>query len=141
MKKRARIVRNHPAYDKVKSQWVRVLSIRPDSLLEVADLLNADAEPYLVDSSRVALWHPDNELNEARPSELIQIPLGSKVGVGHLKYTRVHGGWLAKSYDDLLEYEFSWFHADPGVTANSANRWKVDCSTIAGEPAFLKEER
>lgn len=141
MKKRARIVRNHPAYDKVKSQWVRVLSIRPDSLLEVADLLNADAEPYLVDSSRVALWHPDNELNEARPLELIQIPLGSKVEVGPLKYTRVHGGWLAKSYDDALEYEFSWFHADPGVTAKSANRWKVDCSTMAGEPAFLKEER
>lgn len=100
MKKRARIVRNHPAYDKVKSQWVRVLSIHPDSLLEVADLLNADAEPHLVDSSRVTLWHPDNELNEARPSELIQIPLGSKVEVGPLKYTRVYeDAWTWELYD------------------------------------------
>lgn len=141
MKKRARIVRNHPAYDRVNLQWVRVLSIRQVNQLEVAPLLNSSESSYLVDSSQAALWHPDNELNEARPLELIQIPLGSKVEVGPLKYTRVHGGWLAKSYDDLLEYEFSWFHADPGVTAKSANRWKVDCSTMAGEPAFLKEER
>lgn len=141
MKRRARVVRNHPAYDRVRARWVRVLGIRRANRLEVADLLNTDARPYLVDSSQVALWHPENELNEAHPSELSQIPLGSKVTVGPLSYTRVHRGWLAKSYEDLLEFEFSWFHADPNVTAKSANRWKVDCSTVTGEPDLWKKPR
>lgn len=139
MKKRTRIVRNHPAFDRVKAQWVRVLSIRRVNQLEVVPLLNSSESPYLVDSSQVALWHPDNELNEARPLELTQIPLGSKVEVGPLKYTRVYGGWLAKNYDDLLEYEFSWFHPDPSGIAKSTNRWKVDCSSMTGEPFYLTE--
>lgn len=117
-----------------------MLSRRLANRLEVVDLLSPNAGPYLVDSNRVALWHPENELNEARPEELAQIPLGSKVVVGSLKYTRVPGGWLAKNYDDLLEYEFSWFHPDPNGLAKSFYRWKVDCSTMAGEPDFLTEK-
>lgn len=141
MKKSARIVRNHPAFDRTANRWVRIVGLHKGGVLDVAALGNPDSRSYNLHTSQVALWHPDKELNEAYPVELLQIPVGSKVVVGPTRYTRVYGGWLAKHYEDLLEFETSWFLPDPTGIAKSTNRWKVDCSTHSGEPDFLEVPR
>ena len=120
---------------------MKIVDLHKGGVLDVVELGNPYGRSYNVHTSQVALWHPDKELNEAYPVELLQIPVGSKVVAGPTRYTRVYGGWLAKHYEDLLEFETSWFLPDPTVIAKSTNRWKVDCSTHSGEPDFLEVPR
>lgn len=141
MKKRARIVRNHPAYDLQKECWVRVLSIQPRDMLEVAPLSSGLFPPYLVEADRIELWHPDASLNEVRVEALTGIPTGSRVTVGDTDYTRVIRGWLETEWDDLAEYEYSRFIPDPGVEDKALDRWIVDCNNHSGTPYYLKDSK
>lgn len=141
MKKRARIVRNHPAYDPQKVCWVRILSIKSRNMLEVSPLSSYLSPPYLVEADRVELWHPEARLNEVRAEALTGIPTGSRITVGDTDYTRVIRGWLEQEYDDLAEYEYSRFVPDPGVEDKALDRWRLDCNNHSGTPYFLKEAR
>lgn len=140
MKKRARIVRNHPAYDPQRGCWVRVLAIQRKGLLEVAPLNGGPFPPYLVEAAQVDLWHPEAGLNEVRLNALIWIPVGSRITIGNTEYTRVIRGWLEREYDDLAEYEYSRFIPDPGVEDKALDRWRVDCNNHSGTPYFLEAE-
>ena len=141
MKKRTRIVRNHPAYDPQKGCWVRVLSIQSGNTLEVAPLSSYLFPPYLVEADRIELWHPEESFNEVRGSALARIPVGSKVTVGSTDYTRLFRGWLEQEYDDLAEYEYSKFIPDPGVEDKAPDRWRVDGNTHSRTPYFLEDEK
>ena len=140
MKKRPRIVRNHPAYDPQKRCWVRVISIQSGHSLEVAPLSSHPFPPYLVEADRIELWHPEAGLNEVRGEALTEIPVGSKVTVGDTGYTRVIRGWLEQEYDDLAEYESSRFIPAPGVEDKALDRWRVDCNNHSGTPYLLEAE-
>lgn len=140
MKKRTRIVRNHPAYDPQKGCWVRVLSIKSRDTLEVAPLSSYLFPPYLVEADRIELWHPEASLNEVRAEALTCIPTGSRVTVGDTDYTRVFRGWLEQEYDDLAEYEYSRFIPDPGVEDKAPDRWRVDCNNHSGTPYLLEAD-
>lgn len=141
MKKRPRIVRNHPAYDPRRGCWVRVLNVVTGGLLEVSPLSSYPIPLYLVDPVDLELWHPEARLNEVRAKALACIPTGSRVTVGDTDYTRVIRGWLEQEYDDLAEYEYSKFIPDPGVEDKAPDRWRVDCSTHSGTPYFLDGEK
>lgn len=138
MKKRTRIVRNHPAYDPRRGCWVRVLSIVTGGLLEVSPLSSHLLPLYLVDPEALELWHPDEGLNEVRSEALASIPVGSRVTVGNTEYTRLFRGWLEREYDDLAEYEYSKFIPDPGVEAKASSLWALDCNNHSGTPYFLE---
>nr|DAD79929.1 MAG TPA: hypothetical protein [Siphoviridae sp. ctDyb2] len=138
MKKRTRIVRNHPAYDPQRGCWVRVLAIQRKGLLEVATLNGGLLPPYLVEADQVELWHPEADVNEVRLEALIWIPVGSRITVGDTDYTRVIRGWLEQEYDELAEYEYSRFLPDPGVEDKALGRWQLDCNNHAGTPYFLE---
>lgn len=138
MKKRTRIVRNHPAYDPQRGCWVRVLAIQRNGLLEVAPLNGGLLPPYLVEADQVELWHPEADFNEVRLEALIWIPVGSRITVGDTDYTRVIRGWLEQEYDELAEYEYSRFLPDPGVEDKARGRWRLDCNNHAGTPYFLE---
>lgn len=138
MKKRARIVRNHPAYDPQRGCWVRVLAIQRKGLLEVAPLSSSPFPPYLVEADNIELWHPEASLSEVSSEALIWTPVGSKITIGGTDYTRVFRGWLEQEYDDLAEYEYSKFIPDPGVEAKAPDRWRVDCNNHSGTPYFLE---
>lgn len=140
MKKRTRIVRNHPAFDRQNVRWVRVLSIYGPGTLEVKSLNAIYTSPYLVQADQVDLWHPEEGLNEASGSALAMIPVGSKVTVGNTDYTRVFRGWLEQEYDDLAEYEYSRFIPDPGVEDKAPDRWRVDCNNHSGTPYLLEAD-
>lgn len=140
MEKRARIVRNHPAYDPQRGCWVRVLSIKSRGTLEVAPLSSYLFPPYLVEADRIELWHPEASLNEVRTEALTHIPTGSRVTVGDTDYTRVIRGWIEQEYDDLAEYEYSKFIPDPGVEDKAPDRWRVDCNNHSGTPYLLEAE-
>lgn len=140
MKKRTRIVRNHPAYDPQKGCWVRVLSIKSRDTLEVAPLSSYLFPPYLVDADRIELWHPEAGLNEVRGEALTEIPVGSRVTVGDTDYTRVIRGWLEQEYDSLAEYEYSKFIPDPGVEDKALDRWRIDCNNHSGAPYLLEAD-
>ena len=141
MKKRPRIVRNHPAYDPQRGCWVRVLSVVTGRLLEVSPLSSYLSPLYLVHPEDLELWHPDEDLNEVRPEALASIPAGSRVTVGNTDYTRVIRGWLEQEYDDLAEYEYSKFIPDPGVEDKALDRWRIDCNNHAGTPYFLESSK
>lgn len=141
MKKRARIVRNHPAYDPQRGCWVRVLSIQSRDTLEVAPLSSYLFPSYLVEADRIELWHPEASLNEVRAEALTSIPTGSRITVGNTDYTRVIRGWLEQEYDDIAEYEYSKFIPDPGVEDKASDRWRLDCNNHSGTPYFLQESR
>ena len=138
MKKRARVVRNHPAYDPQRGCWVRVLDLLLNDRLEVAPLGSELRPPYQVEAGQVELWHPDARLNEVRAEALTTVPTGSRITVGDIDYTRVIRGWLEQEYDDLAEYEYSRFIPDPGVEDKASDRWRVDCNNHSGTPYFLK---
>lgn len=138
MKKRTRIVRNHPAYDPQRGCWVRVLAIQRNGLLEVAPLTGGPFPPYLVEAAQVELWHPEADVNEVRLEALIWIPVGSRITVGDTDYTRVIRGWLEQEYDSLAEYEYSRFLPDPGVEDKARGRWRLDCNNHSGTPYFLE---
>lgn len=140
MKKRTRIVRNHPAYDPQRGCWVRVLAIQRNGLLEVAPLTGGPFPPYLVEAAQVELWHPEEGLNEASGSALAMIPVGSKITVGNIEYTRLFRGWLEREYDELAEYEYSRFLPDPGVEDKALSRWRLDCNNHSGTPYFLEAD-
>lgn len=140
MKKRTRIVRNHPAYDPQKRCWVRVLSIQSGHSLEVAPLSSRPFPPYLVEADRIELWHPEAGLNEVRGEALTEIPVGSTVTVGDTDYTRVIRGWLEQEYDSLVEYEYSKFIPDPGVEDKALDRWRIDCNNHSGTPYLLEAD-
>lgn len=140
MKKRTRIVRNHPAYDPRRGCWVRVLSVVTGGLLEVSPLSSYLLPLYLVDPEALELWHPDEGLNEVRSEALASIPTGSRVTVGNTEYTRVFRGWLEQEYDDLAEYEYSRFIPDPGVEDKAPDRWRVDCNNHSGTPYLLEAD-
>lgn len=137
MKKRTRIVRNHPAYDPQRGCWVRVLAIQRKGLLEVAPLNGGLLPPYLVEADQVELWHPEADVNEVRLEALIWIPVGSRITFGYTDYTRVIRGWLEQEYDELAEYEYSRFLPDPGVEDKARGRWRLDCNNHTGTPYFL----
>lgn len=139
MKERARIVRNHPAFDRTTNRWVRVVGLHKGGVLDVAALGNPDSRSYNVHTSQVALWHPDDQMNEANAAELSAIPMGSRVTVGDTDYTRVVQGWLEQEYDELAEMEYSRFIPDPGVEDKAPDRWRVDCNNHSGTPFYLKE--
>ena len=141
MKKRARMVRNHPAYDPQKGCWVRVLDIQSRNTLEVAPLSSYLFPPYLVEADKIELWHPEASLNEVRGEALTEIPVGSRVTVGDTDYTRVIRGWLEQEYDSLAEYEYSKFIPDPGVEDKALSRWRLDCNNHSGTPYFLEEPK
>ena len=141
MKKRARIVRNHPAYDPQRGCWVRVLDILLDGRLEVEPLSSSPSPPYRAEAGNIELWHPEASLNEVSAEALTDIPAGSRITVGDTDYTRVIRGWLEQEYDDLAEYEYSKFIPDPGVEDKAPDRWRVDCNNHAGTPFFLEEKR
>lgn len=141
MKKRTRIVRNHPAYDPQRCCWVRVLAIQRNGLLEVAPLNGGPFPPYLVEAAQVELWHPEADFNEVSLEALIWIPVGSRITVGDTDYTRVIRGWLEQEYDSLAEYEYSKFIPDPGVEAKAPSRWRLDCNDHSGTPYFLEEPK
>lgn len=137
-KQQVRLVKNHPAYDRGANRWVKVLSyVRPGVLL-VQDLLDSSRPPREVGRRRLYIWHPDYKLSEAPLTALMEIPNGSKVKVGTLTYQRVPAGWLAKNYDDLLEFEFSWYLPDQEGTAKYPDRWQVDCGSPTGELNYLE---
>lgn len=138
MKKRPRIVRNHPAYDTQRGCWVRVLAIQRNSLLEVAPLNSSLFPPYLVEADNIKLWHPEASLNEVRLDALIWIPVGSRITIGNTEYTRVILGWLEQEYDYLAEYEYSRFLPDPGVEDKAIGRWRLDCNNHEGTPYLLE---
>lgn len=140
MKKRTRIVRNHPAYDPQRGCWVRVLNVVPGGLLEVSPLSSYPIPLYLVDPVDLELWHPDASLNEVRAEALTNIPTGSRITVGNTEYTRVIRGWLEREYDDLAEYEYSKFIPDPGVEDKAPDRWRVDCNNHSGAPYLLEAD-
>lgn len=140
MKKRTRIVRNHPAYDPQRGCWVRVLAIQSKGLLEVAPLSSPPFQPYLVEADRIELWHPEVGLNEVRGEALTEIPVGSRVTVGGTDYTRVIRGWLEQEYDSLAEYEYSKFIPDPGVEDKALDRWRIDCNNHSGTPYLLEAD-
>lgn len=140
MKKRARIVRNHPAYDPQRGCWVRVLGVQSGGQLEVVPLSSHLFPPYLVEAGRVELWHPEDSLNEVRAEALTEIPAGSRVTAGNTDYTRVIRGWLEEEYCDISEYAFARFIPDPGVEDKALDRWRVDCNNHSGTPYYLKEE-
>lgn len=140
MKKRARIVRNHPAFDKTTNRWVRIVDLHKGGVLDVAVLGNPDSRSYNVHASQVALWHPEASLNEAGAEALTCIPAGSRVTVGCTDYTRVIRGWLETEWDDLAECEYSRFIPDPGVEDKAPDRWRVGCNNHSGTPYFLEEK-
>lgn len=140
MKKRTRIVRNHPAYDPRRGCWVRVLSVVTGGLLEVSPLSSYLFPLYLVDPEALELGHPEERFNEVRGSALAMIPVGSKITVGNTDYTRVFRGWLEQEYDDLAEYEYSRFIPDPGVEDKAPDRWRVDCNNHSGTPYLLEAD-
>lgn len=141
MKKRARIVRNHPAFDRTTGRWVRIVDRHKGSVLDVTVLGNPDNRSYNVHTSQVALWHPEASLNEVRAEDLTSIPAGSRVTVGNTEYTRVIRGGLEEEYCDISEYTFSRFIPDPGVEDKALDRWRVDCNNHSGTPYYLKEEK
>ena len=141
MKKRTRIVRNHPAYDPQRGCWVRVLAIQRNGLLEVAPLTGGPFPPYPVEAAQVELWHPEAAFNEVRLEALIWIPVGSRITVGDTDYTRVIRGWLEQEYDSLAEHEYSKFIPDPGVEDKALGRWRLDCNNHSGTPYFLEEPK
>lgn len=141
MKKRTRMVRNHPAYDPQRDCWVRVLAIQRNGLLEVAPLNGGPFPPYLVEAAQVELWHPEADFNEVRLEALIWIPVGSRITIGDTDYTRVIRGWLEQEYDSLAEYEYSKFIPDPGVEDKALSRWRLDCNNHSGTPYFLEEPK
>ena len=141
MKKRARLVRNHPVYDPRIGCWVRVLSVVTGGLLEVSPLSSYPIPLYLVDPVDIELWHPEAGLNEVRAEALTSIPTGSRVTVGDTDYTRVIRGWLEQEYDSLAECEYSKFIPDPGVEDKAPDRWRVDCNNPSGTPYFLEEPK
>ena len=140
MKKHARLVRNHPAYDHRRGCWVRVLSVVTGGLLEVSPLSSYPTPLYLVDPVDIELWHPEAGLNEVRAEALTSIPTGSRVTIGDTEYTRVIRGWLEQEYDSLADYEYSKFIPDPGVEDKALDRWRVDCNNHSGIPYFLEAE-
>jgi hypothetical protein len=140
VKKRTRIVRNHPAFDRQNVRWVRVLSIYGPDTLEVKSLNAIYTSPYLVKADQVDLWHPEEGLNEASGSALAMIPVGSKITVGNSEYTRLFRGWLEQEYDDLAEYEYSRFIPDPGVEAKASSLWALDCNNHSGTPYLLEAD-
>lgn len=140
MKKRTRIVRNHPAYDPQRGCWVRVLNVVPGGLLEVSPLSSYPIPLYLVDPVDLELWHPEAGLNEVRGEALTAIPVGSRVTVGDTDYTRVFRGWLEQEYDSLAEYEYSKFIPDPGVEDKALDRWRIDCNNHSGTPYLLEAD-
>lgn len=139
MKKRARIVRNHPAYDPQRGGWVRVLDILLDGRLEVEPLSSSSSPPYKVEADEIELWHPEESLNEARAEALTNIPTGSRITVGDTEYTRIIRGWLEKEWYALAECEYSRFIPDPGVEDKAPDRWRVDCNNHLGTPYFLRD--
>lgn len=141
MKKRARIVRNHPAFDRTTNRWVRIVDLHKGGVLDVVELGNPYGRSYNVHTSQVALWHPDDQFNEVSAAELSTIPIGSRVTAGNTDYTRVIRGWIETEYDDLAEYEYSRFIPDPGVEAKASDRWIVDCNNHSGTPCLLKGGR
>lgn len=141
MEKRARVVRNHPAYDPQRGCWVRVLDLLLNDRLEVTPLGTEQCPPYRVEAGLVELWHPEASLNEVRAEALTKVPTGSRVTVGDTDYTRVIRGWLEQEYDDLAEYAYSRFIPDPGVEDKALDRWRVDCNNHSGTPYFLKGEK